>query len=340
MVSYRSNGIYRSVVVAVAGLALAGAQQPAKQSQTTSGPQQAQAAPKPAAPPAKTAEPPYRPYSERYSDSCYTAENHDSADLCAQWRAAIAAEKAAKEARIATIAAIIGTVLSLATVIGLIITIYQTRGALAEARRGNRLNLLFEKRSRRESRKDGEVQAEALRIAQRNAESASAALSRDRAWVMFAGLPFMFANNTDFGNGTYGDTVICQITWRNSGQTPAINDRQYTARIFCPVEDYIKASADFANVVLPFDDSDATSVVGPGAEFGSAIITLSQEQFNGFSSGKQAILIRGEVRYFDIYNPAIERVTQFQLAAFYRGGSRSDGSVPVSFVHIGKNTAT
>lgn len=40
----------------------------------------------------------YAPYSDKYSERCYEAKNHDSADLCAQWRAAIAAEKSADTA--------------------------------------------------------------------------------------------------------------------------------------------------------------------------------------------------------------------------------------------------
>jgi hypothetical protein len=130
--------------------------------------------------------PPYAPYKDRYSDACYGAANHDTADLCAQWRATIAAEKAADEARLATIAAIIGTVLSLATVIGLIITLWQTNGALAEARRGNRLNLLFERRSRREARRFEADQVKALEIAAENAESARRSANAAAAQVEVA----------------------------------------------------------------------------------------------------------------------------------------------------------
>jgi len=143
---------YRGVILAL-GLILAGANQPDKDTEAGKGAQQYKPAPKLATAPSPSPEPPYRPYADRYADTCYKAQNHDTADLCAQWRAALAAEKAADEARLATIAAVIGTFLSLATVVGLIITIWQTNGALGEARRGNRLNLLFERRTRREARK-------------------------------------------------------------------------------------------------------------------------------------------------------------------------------------------
>ena len=158
---------------------------------------------------------PYRPYPERYSDACYQAQDHDAADLCAQWRAALAAEKAVKEARSANIAAIIGAILSLATVIGLIVTIWQTHGALAEARRGNRLNLMFERRSRRESRKAGEDQERALAIAAAHVEVARVSADRQlRAYV-----------HVERGEIRWGDQRAAnpQISlWvKNTGQTPA-----------------------------------------------------------------------------------------------------------------------
>jgi hypothetical protein len=47
------------------------------------------------------------------SNRCYSAKNHDSADLCAQWRAAIAAEKAADSAKWSNRLSLIGAVLTL-----------------------------------------------------------------------------------------------------------------------------------------------------------------------------------------------------------------------------------
>nr|GLK21708.1 hypothetical protein GCM10017606_25350 [Microbacterium terregens] len=104
-------------------------------------------------------------------DACYRAEDHDTADLCAQWRAALAAEKAAHEARRATNWTIGATLASILAIAGLIITIWQTHGALSEARRGNRYALLAEKRARREAREGAQGTADAIAVAQRNADA-------------------------------------------------------------------------------------------------------------------------------------------------------------------------
>ncbi|WP_296615545.1 hypothetical protein [Sphingomonas sp.] len=208
---------YRSIVFAVVGwLALCGAQRPAEQPGSPSGTQNTVSAPRPA----PSESPPYRPYRDRYSDGCYSAQNHDTADLCAQWRAAIAAEKAADEARLATIAAIVGTVLSLITVGGLIVTIWQTNGALGEARRGNRLNLLFERRSRREARKADADQARALGIAERNAQAATAQAAQfsaaQRAWVRLTVKPILVTQPRE---GSLRFNI--EFSAENIGQTPA-----------------------------------------------------------------------------------------------------------------------
>jgi hypothetical protein len=142
--------------------------------------------------------------------------------LCAQWRAAISSEKAAAEARRATNWSIIATALSLATIIGLIVTIWQTKGALAEARRGNRLNLLFERRSRRESREAAAEQARALEFARVSAEAAQAqvviasetARKRLRAYVDFVSIEHIVVNDICGG---------IKMVIKNFGLTPAIN---------------------------------------------------------------------------------------------------------------------
>lgn len=76
-------------------------------------------------------------YPIEESNRCYSAKDHDSADLCAQWRAAIAAEKAANSSVWANRLAIIGMVLSGVGLAALVITIQQGRAGLERAREAN-----------------------------------------------------------------------------------------------------------------------------------------------------------------------------------------------------------
>jgi hypothetical protein len=76
---------YWCILVALVGIALAGASPPnyPDQANQTEGNQTG----------AET--PPYKPYADRKSERCYESGNHESADLCAQWSAADAAKETA-----------------------------------------------------------------------------------------------------------------------------------------------------------------------------------------------------------------------------------------------------
>ncbi len=84
-------------------------------------------------------EKPFAAYPVEESNRCYSAPDHDSADLCAQWRAAIAAEKAADAAAFSNTLSIIGAVLSAVGLGALLVTIRQGRRALRRAAKANRI---------------------------------------------------------------------------------------------------------------------------------------------------------------------------------------------------------
>ena len=78
--------------------------------------------------------PPYAPYGPLSKDPCYRAQSHDTADLCAQWRAAFATEKAARAAQQAVTWTIVGTILSAVALVGLFLSLKQTAKTLQLAR--------------------------------------------------------------------------------------------------------------------------------------------------------------------------------------------------------------
>lgn len=220
---------YRRVILAALGcLILCGAKPPTEQgdggkrARSTAPAPQNPATPSPT--PSATQAAQFSPYSGYNPDPCYHAKDHDAADLCAQWRASIAAEKAAHEARRSTLWSIIATFLSAATVVGLIVTIWQTYGALGEARRGNVLAMRENARSTRRAVAGAAETAKALRYAKENAKAAAAqvevfqkaSLNEIRAYVTvnFRG---------QWGGGIDGSDLplFQKITLANYGKTPA-----------------------------------------------------------------------------------------------------------------------
>lgn len=143
---------YRYVIAAAFGwLTLCGAQPPAKQAErdnksTEAAPAAMAAVPTPM--PAARADTKFVAYRGYDPDPCYRAEDKDAADLCAQWRSAIAGEKAAHEARRATTWSIVATLLNalglLAVGTALYLTVMSNRIARDTARRQLRAYLYIE----------------------------------------------------------------------------------------------------------------------------------------------------------------------------------------------------
>jgi hypothetical protein len=206
----------------LAAFGLAGAQQPEKQQQGGASAKAAEHA-LPASPEAT-----YKPYPNRYAGTCYGAKQHDAADLCAQWRAAVATEKAAHEARRATTWAIAATFLSLATVVGLIVTIWQTFGALGEARRGNLIAQRANARATRQAIHAAADTKEALKIARRNATAANALAKGSERAAKVQLRPYLAVYSLDIEEPEMkpeGRWCTVNLKLTNNGQTPAIVTR-------------------------------------------------------------------------------------------------------------------
>lgn len=211
-----------SYIVALGWLILCGAHPP--QEKTKGAESTQQVAPAVAAPtPLVTASPTrdFAAYPGYNPDPCYQANDHNAADLCAQWRSAIAAEKAAHEARRATNWSIIATLLGASTVIGLIITIYQTHGALGEARRGNILAMRENARATRRASAAAKETAEALAAANMSAGAANrhAKVAEESTLVQLRS--YLIVDRIEvFGIPAQSDIHI-EIVIKNVGMTPA-----------------------------------------------------------------------------------------------------------------------
>jgi hypothetical protein len=120
---------YRCIIVALVGLTLCGAAPPEKQPVSTQAAEQVSPSAEPA--------PNYSPYTGYNPDPCYQAKNHDTADLCAQWRAAVAAEKAAEATHWGNLIAGLGTTLSFISILLVFFALRQTERSLRAAHTAN-----------------------------------------------------------------------------------------------------------------------------------------------------------------------------------------------------------
>jgi hypothetical protein len=217
----------------------------------------------------------------------------------------MAAEEAAHEARRANVFGIIAATLSLATVVGLIVTIWQTQGALGEARRGNRLNLLFERRYRRESKKADADQKRALEIASKNADAASRMAEASESNARHQLRAYISLHDIRFDKPLLRDKQMRgRIKYKNNGQTPARNIKchlQIGAMIDCDGR-----AIDLTTTPFPkFEElpGGSRSDLGSG-EVGeqsvySAVVPEDLEQ--RVIDGSAILFLRGIIRYSDVF---------------------------------------
>lgn len=270
---------YKGALFTLAGwLLLCGAKPPAEEAKGRTGAGQAnhpaQMAPSPA--PGPTASPSTKLTSYGYydSDSCDKADDYDAGSLCAQWRAAIATEKAAHEARRANLFGMIAASLSVVTVAGLIFSIWQTRGALGEARLSNRIAA----RAARKAGKLGEQQIRAYIVVV------------EPKWVVPPGA---------------AETMIIETRHKNVGQTPAL-DIFHEQQIMISFGDPPTAMAtDIWDKLPPVEKqaNGSVSILAKGDErpMRTESYKTPDQLVEQLWTGQAAILVRGWVEYADIF---------------------------------------
>lgn len=241
---------YRCIFVAFVGwLSLTAANPPAENKQQAVTANQTSPAP-----------PPYAPYAKLSENACYYSKGHDAADLCAQWRAAIAAEKSARAAEAAADWSKIATILSGLALIALLLTVSQTQRGLAHARIGN---LISEQTARRQL----------------------------RAYVSHVRFEMEFKRD-DLGNA-----LSCNVAshWTNAGQTPANRTRAWINFDFFPGD----LPTDFAFAAPPNHPAFGNLAVGPGQTFKSVSLPISMTEFQSVAQGQSSLYVWSYANYSD-----------------------------------------
>ena len=197
----RGNRLY---IVAL-GLILCGAKPPQEQPQSQTSAQPAEQA---------TAEP-YAPYAGYDPDPCYQAKDHDAADLCAQWRASIAAEKAANEAGRATDWAIVATFLSAIGLGAIVVSLRQTNRSLRIAQRDRAT-------ATRRAVASGDETKAAMEIARKNAAATEQSVAETRRIGEAQVRCYPTTISAEIGHASLNFVAI-KIVVKNTGLSPAKN---------------------------------------------------------------------------------------------------------------------
>lgn len=148
----------------------------------------------------------YAAYPTPGDQACYASANHDSADLCAQWRAALASERAADASEGGMWIALVGAILSGVSIFFVVQALHLTRQSNKQA-----------KEEFQAARKDAEQAAKFA--AEANEISRTSMLDQGRPWV------FAEPAEHNFKDWRNGDDSFC---WKfrivNHGEGLAIID--------------------------------------------------------------------------------------------------------------------
>lgn len=272
----RSNWVPIIALVGLIGLTGAG-NQPAERGVSTNANQQAQ--PIPAAIPPVVAPEKYAPYPNRKSDRCYESDDHEAADLCAQWRAAYAAEKA-------VIVGLVGAFLSFASLIAVALSLWQTRKALG-----------LSETSTHAATKAADATIEANQIA------AQVATNQLRAWVAFSDWAF-----EGHGNDGVIESYVFYTKWKNVGASPAMDTIAVSNRA---------GDAPFANGEPDFSVAGFVSTTPPQHSFSTTRISFTPEQI--LELRDTPVRIRSVVRYKTIFEDLKERYSDVTLEITFIG---------------------
>jgi hypothetical protein len=295
MVSDRSNGIYRGVIAAIVGLILAGASPPTKEEKQTAASYRQETSETVA-----TVSDKYKPHSDKYAESCYYANNHDTADLCAQWRAAIAAEKAADATTWANWISTAGAILSFVSIVLVLIALGQTRKA-------NRLTMKANARATRQAISGGAQTAASLAIARANADAANeqvvvareSAVNQIRPWLTFKEIHTQVVSNGHSTGGQFSKGFTVTIEWENTGNSPAMAVRMYCEDVKVKELNPVPRFDQRVAGVNDFHDPPATVGIGRGLTCPAKAIL--DDEFTAWLHHKVKWVIYARVDYKDIF---------------------------------------
>ncbi|WP_340316794.1 hypothetical protein [Rhizorhabdus argentea] len=223
-----------------------------------------------------------------YREPCHEPKGQDESDLCAQWKAARAAEAGALWTERSFWAGLFG-------VVGLIATLHYTRKAVLAAEAAT---------------KDADS---ALTIAERNADAASAHVLVTAENARHQLRAYMEVSQTKYEiRPGQADKIAVRVIFKNGGSTPALD-------AFCHVRIAVSMGGD-TNVDLPLIESDPSEDRPASILQGEFLNNVCTAPFPDdvcahFSQGDAAIHVYGWVKYRDVFGYGHETHFRFESTA-------------------------
>ncbi len=209
-----------------------------------------------------------------------------TSDLCAQWKAADAADRAALWT---IVAFIVGTIINLGTLGFVALTFRETQRSTKAAT---------------QSADASEVSAKAAVDA---AVGAGELLKADRAWMTTV-TPEVSCFVAGHGGKIVAADIKINLKWTNTGRSPALNFRSSTEIGWMegPDQTHIENSGP--------EKTSAGLSLGVGAVYAPAFGEIKKEDAERFATGEIDFYVYSSCEYEDVFHPGIIR----RSAAYFR----------------------
>ncbi len=243
------------------------------------------------------------------SEPCRDGKDHRESDLCAQWKAADAAQSAANAT---WLFGVFGTMIG-----GLTLA-----AAWAAA-----------KWAKKAAQHTEEGAIEARKAADAAIASIEHAKSGERAWLCFDSPSWGRAQNItreiDGGRVQFIKNGF-QVTaeWKNFGPTPATQVTAYRTALV------IKPSDPLPSFPMPESDGGVSAVVGPEAKIECNTFFLDDEETRAFIARDVVVALYSRVLYRDIFSPHKLRTSEACMLVRYQGGHTDENGIAHDMVAI------
>lgn len=229
---------------------------------------------------------------------CRGNEEDRRSDLCAQWKAADAAERGANWTAN-------GFWIQLG---GLIVGAITMFAAIAAA--------LFAKDASYQAKRAADSSDDMAQEARKSTSAAVSAAQGDRAWVLPAGL-----DHGPFQNGTLDGKAVSNgfafvPKFKNFGSSPALEVS--ASRHFQICQRGVRPPS------FPARPEEPGGLMAPHQDFNTKMVVLDDAETTAFRAGQTIVYINVQISYLDIHGQ--KRTSDFTYGAEHGGGMKGDPS--------------
>jgi len=229
---------------------------------------------------------------------CLGNEEDRRSDLCAQWKAADAAERGANWTAN-------GFWIQLG---GLIVGTITMFAAIAAA--------LFAKDASYQAKRAADSSDDMTQEARKSTLAAVSAAQGDRAWILPTGLDYGPFQNGTLDGKVVGNGFAFVPKFKNFGNSPALEVS--ASRHFEIRQRGMKPPA------FPFRPEELGGLMPPHQDFSTKMVVLDDAETRAFRAGQTIVYINVQTSYLDIHGH--KRTSEFTYSAEHRGGMKGDAT--------------